>query len=671
MEKKDALLLKADGLSLDLGDGRSLGPFSLALGTGLFVLEGPSGSGKSSLLQVFSGERAPSSGRVSLLGQDLSRLAKKERSRFLASSLSLYSEEASPYLAGSYSYAAKTLGADERKGRAFLRELGFEVASQRFSSLSSGELAASFLSLLLARDAPLLFLDEPFAFLDQERKHRLEKILKRESRNRLIVIANNEPSVLPEAPRLLVPSLKMSGSVETSGDSLPLKEAKGFLRRRILVFFMGFKGRPWKSALSLAAPFLFTFLFLIGLSLLADPGTVISAKAAVGADPFATVALASKGEPIESDLRLSEGWNEYSASHFFLVGSASLEEDSYAVLEGSSLAWGETGGVLRLGSHIYENREPDLALDNAVWASQMRERSSGIAVSLASYQELVGGGAFEGYFDGYPFLSWRGYGFYLRGSAGSFDPAPAATFVVPVRDETAQGPLFPLSFGVSQILIEGESASLTFVSEGRSPDASFRLDPASHEGYLAFYRQETEEGADLALLGKEEAVASIEDGKGLPFGVLPSPYGKAEPIGWGILSFAAAGLLALSLWPVLEARHEARGQRAAARFLFVLGGGQTDLALASLLPFLLALFLASSLYPLALMAADGVFLAVSYGGSYARAMGLAAYEGVGLVSFAAFSLWALALLIPLFIRILSSFLMKRQYGGHEAKKGRK
>ena len=235
-----------------------------------------------------------------------------------------------------------------------------------------------------------------------------------------------------------------------------------------------------------------------------------------------------------------------------------------------------------------------------------------------------------------------------------------ATFVVPVLDETAQGPLFPLSFGASQILIEGESASLAFASKGRSPDASFHLDPASYESYLAFYRQETEEGADLALLGKEEALKSIEDGKGLPFGVLPSPYGKAEPIGWGILSFAAAGLLALSLWPILEARHEARGQRAAARFLFMLGGGQTDLAISSLLPFLLALFLASSLYPLALMVSDALFLPISYGGSYARAMGLSAYEGIPIVPFAAYSLWALALLIPLLIRLLSSFLGKRK-----------
>ena len=100
--------------------------------------------------------------------------------------------------------------------------------------------------------------------------------------------------------------------------------------------------------------------------------------------------------------------------------------------------------------------------------------------------------------------------------------------------------------------------------------------------------------------------------------------------------------------------------RKAARFLFMLGGGQTDLALASLLPFLLALFLGSSLYPLALMAADGVFLAVSYGGSYAQAMGLSAYEGIPIVAFAACSLWALALLVPLFIRILSSFLGKRK-----------
>ena len=92
----------------------------------------------------------------------------------------------------------------------------------------------------------------------------------------------------------------------------------------------------------------------------------------------------------------------------------------------------------------------------------------------------------------------------------------------------------------------------------------------------------------------------------------------------------------------------------------MLGGGQTDLALASLLPFLLALLLASSLYPLALMVSNALFLPLSYGGSYALAMGLSAYEGIPIVAFAAYSLWALALLIPLLISLLSSFLGKRK-----------
>ena len=38
------------------------------------------------------------------------------------------------------------------------------------------------------------------------------------------MIANNEPSILPEAPRLLVPSPRLSGSVATSGAPLPAKE---------------------------------------------------------------------------------------------------------------------------------------------------------------------------------------------------------------------------------------------------------------------------------------------------------------------------------------------------------------------------------------------------------------------------------------------------------------
>ena len=73
-----SLLIK--NVSLELGDGdqkvRALDDVSAEVGDGeLVVVLGPSGAGKSSLLAVCGGLRTPTSGSVSINGQEISSLS--------------------------------------------------------------------------------------------------------------------------------------------------------------------------------------------------------------------------------------------------------------------------------------------------------------------------------------------------------------------------------------------------------------------------------------------------------------------------------------------------------------------------------------------------------------------------------------------------------------------
>ena len=149
---------------------------SLGVERGQIVgLLGPNGSGKTTLLRILGGMLKPTSGSVSLDGQPLSALSRRE----LARRVSVVPQETHAafdftvldiVLMGRYPH----LGIFELEGigdleiaREALAATGTaELADRRFETLSGGEKQRVIIASAIAQSAGVMLLDEPTASLD-------------------------------------------------------------------------------------------------------------------------------------------------------------------------------------------------------------------------------------------------------------------------------------------------------------------------------------------------------------------------------------------------------------------------------------------------------------------------------------------------------------------------
>jgi len=166
--------LIARGVSVELGGRPVLRDVSLSIEPGqVLALVGPNGAGKSTLLSVLSGERAPTSGTVTLDDRMLSSFSPLE----LARRRSVLTQE------NQLSFPFRVLDVirmgrapwnrtDELASDATMVGLAAEradvahLANRRFTELSGGERARVSLARVLAQDTGIVFLDEPTAALD-------------------------------------------------------------------------------------------------------------------------------------------------------------------------------------------------------------------------------------------------------------------------------------------------------------------------------------------------------------------------------------------------------------------------------------------------------------------------------------------------------------------------
>ncbi|MEX2031295.1 MAG: ATP-binding cassette domain-containing protein, partial [Dehalococcoidia bacterium] len=149
------------------------------------VLFGHSGAGKSVTLQAVAGLVRPDSGRIVLGGQplfDATRgidLSPQDRGvGYVVQELALF-----PHLsvAENVAFGARGSRADRRARTApLLSRLGLEGFADRMpASLSGGQQQRVALARALARDVPLLLLDEPFSALDESLRRTLRAELLR------------------------------------------------------------------------------------------------------------------------------------------------------------------------------------------------------------------------------------------------------------------------------------------------------------------------------------------------------------------------------------------------------------------------------------------------------------------------------------------------------------
>jgi ABC-type lipoprotein export system ATPase subunit len=168
---------------------------------GTTALVGVSGSGKSTLLRLLAGLELPSAGRITVDGADPARLSRGELLRFRRDRVAYVSQRAADNLFPHLTIAEHA----PHSPRELFEELG--VAHRlhgRASQLSGGELARAAFAVALARDAPVVIVDEPTAELDRESAETLLGAIRTATaRGTTFVVATHDPNVLAIADHIV------------------------------------------------------------------------------------------------------------------------------------------------------------------------------------------------------------------------------------------------------------------------------------------------------------------------------------------------------------------------------------------------------------------------------------------------------------------------------------
>ncbi len=187
--------LAVEGLTIDW-PGRSVGPVSLALGrSGMVVLTGPTGSGKTSVLAAIAGQIAPGGGSATPLDPAAIAWA-AQRPLVLPGTLRDNLTLAAPGAEDvAILAAARAVGLD-----ALLAARGLDlVLDHRGSGLSGGERRRLGLARALLANRPLLLCDEPTADLDDASAAAIVALLQAEAKRRAVVVATHDARLVAVA----------------------------------------------------------------------------------------------------------------------------------------------------------------------------------------------------------------------------------------------------------------------------------------------------------------------------------------------------------------------------------------------------------------------------------------------------------------------------------------
>ena len=195
--------------------GFTLSLESLQVDTGEeLCIVGGSGSGKTTLLHALSGIIRPTSGKICIAGQDLSKMGEAELDGFRAQHIGYVFQTFNllqPLTAlENVAIAASLAGKSQRESRnaaaALLKEMDLEShLNRRPSELSVGQSQRVALARALVNTPTLLLADEPTASLDPTNAERALTSLRAAAQNRgsALVVVNHEPSVQAQFSRVL------------------------------------------------------------------------------------------------------------------------------------------------------------------------------------------------------------------------------------------------------------------------------------------------------------------------------------------------------------------------------------------------------------------------------------------------------------------------------------
>ncbi|WP_295149902.1 ABC transporter ATP-binding protein [uncultured Peptoniphilus sp.] len=210
-------IVRTENLSKTYGSGENLvkaiDDVNLKIEKGEFIaIVGPSGSGKSTLLHLLGGVDNPSSGKIFIDGNDISKYSSKELALFRRRKVGLIYQfyNLVPNLTVRHNIELP-LKLDKRKINEevlldTVRKLGIENKLDSFpSELSGGQQQRVAIARSLIYSPSLVLADEPTGNLDRENSREIIEILKYFNRTlkQTIIVITHDESIALEAERVI------------------------------------------------------------------------------------------------------------------------------------------------------------------------------------------------------------------------------------------------------------------------------------------------------------------------------------------------------------------------------------------------------------------------------------------------------------------------------------
>ena len=200
-QKGRATVAALQGVDLDIGDGEWL------------AIQGPTGHGKTTLLQVLGGLDRPTSGIVDFDGQDLADLRESQVTKVRAASIGFIFQtfNLSPTLSGQENVEAALVplgvGPAERRARAAkaLESVGLGDRLRHLpSELSGGQQQRVAIARALVKEPKVLLADEPTGNLDEDTRDEIISLLEALWREHglTLILVTHDSSVARRAQRV-------------------------------------------------------------------------------------------------------------------------------------------------------------------------------------------------------------------------------------------------------------------------------------------------------------------------------------------------------------------------------------------------------------------------------------------------------------------------------------
>ncbi len=189
---------------------KALDNIDLSIEEGKFiVILGPSGAGKSTLLNMLGGLDSPTSGKIFVMGNDISNLTNDELSDYRAQTVGFVFQSYNliPTLTVFENIAlVKEICKDHLPVKEMLNEVGLIDHIDKFpSELSGGEQQRVSIARALAKNPKILLCDEPTGALDSETGAMVLKVLLNMARtyHKTIIIVTHNQNIAKMADQII------------------------------------------------------------------------------------------------------------------------------------------------------------------------------------------------------------------------------------------------------------------------------------------------------------------------------------------------------------------------------------------------------------------------------------------------------------------------------------